>query len=99
MYGVDPALRVRVATTQMVDAATLWLQSVESQLESVSWEQFCIMVRDRFDRDQHELLVRQLLHIRQTSSVSDYISFHFFDRSAHFLQQGCRLCLFHYSLH
>lgn len=74
MYGVDPALRVRVATMQMVDAAALWLQSVESQLESVSWEQFCIMVRDRFDRDQHELLVRQLLHIRQTSSVSDYIS-------------------------
>jgi hypothetical protein len=74
MYGVDPAMRVRVATMQMVDAAALWLQSVESQLESVSWEQFCIMVRDRFDRDQHELLVRQILHIRQTSSVSDYIA-------------------------
>jgi hypothetical protein len=32
------------------------------------------MVRDHFDQDQHELLVRQLLHIRQTSLVSDYIA-------------------------
>lgn len=58
MYGVEPAMHVRVATMQMVDAAALWLQSVETQLESVSWEQFCAMVHDRFDWDQHELLVR-----------------------------------------
>lgn len=32
------------------------------------------MVRDRFDRDQHELLVCQLLHIRQTSSASEYVT-------------------------
>jgi cysteinyl-tRNA synthetase len=74
MYGTDPAMRVRVATMQMVDAAALWFQSVESQLDSVSWEQFCEMVRARFDRDHHELLVRQILHIRQTSTVSDYIT-------------------------
>jgi len=32
------------------------------------------MVRGRFDRDQHELLVRQMLHIRQTSTASEYIT-------------------------
>jgi hypothetical protein len=32
------------------------------------------MVHDCFDQDQHELLVRQLLQIRQTSSVSEYIA-------------------------
>lgn len=31
------------------------------------------MVIDRFGRNQHELLVRQLFHIKQTSSVADYI--------------------------
>ena len=50
---------LRVATMQMVDAAALWLQSVEPQLDTATWEQFCIMVRDRFDRDQHELLVEK----------------------------------------
>jgi hypothetical protein len=74
MYLVEPSMCVRVVSMQMVDAAALWLQSIESQLESVSWEQFCVMVRDRFDQDQHELLVRQLLQIRQTSSVSEYIA-------------------------
>ena len=28
---------------------------------------------DRFGRDQHELLIRQLFHIKQTSSVADYV--------------------------
>ena len=32
------------------------------------------MVHGRFDRDQHELLVRQMLHIRQTSTASEYIT-------------------------
>ena len=30
-------------------------------------------MHDRFDRDQKELLIRQLFHIRQTSSVADYV--------------------------
>lgn len=53
-------MRVRIVTMQMVDAAALWLQSIGPQLANVSWEQFCDMVRDRFDRDQHELLVSRL---------------------------------------
>lgn len=31
------------------------------------------MIHERFSRDQHELLLRQLFHIYQTSSVSDYV--------------------------
>lgn len=74
MYSVDPSMCVRVARMQMVDTAARWLQSLESQLATATWEQFCALVRDRFDRDQHELLIRQLLHICQTSLVSDYVS-------------------------
>jgi hypothetical protein len=32
------------------------------------------MVSERFDRDQHEILLRKLHHIKQTSSVSDYVT-------------------------
>ena len=32
------------------------------------------MIHDRFDRDQHELLVHQMLHIHQTSTASEYIT-------------------------
>jgi len=32
------------------------------------------MVSERFDRDQHELLLRKLYSIKQTSSVTDYVT-------------------------
>jgi hypothetical protein len=50
-----------------------WLQSVEDKLRSCSWHQFSAMVINRFGRNQHELLVRQLFHIKQTSTIEDYI--------------------------
>lgn len=37
------------------------------------WQCFCRLIHQRFGRDQHELLIRQLYHIKQTSSVQDYI--------------------------
>jgi hypothetical protein len=54
--------------------AARWWQSVESTLATASWDTFCAELHSRFDRDQHELLTRQLFHLRQTSTVSDYVS-------------------------
>lgn len=51
-----------------------WFQSVESKLRSSSWLEFCRLLHDRFDRDQKELLIRELFHIRQTTIVPDYIT-------------------------
>jgi hypothetical protein len=31
------------------------------------------MIRERFGKDQHEVLIRQLFHIRQTTTVPDYV--------------------------
>jgi hypothetical protein len=31
------------------------------------------MIHDRFGRDQHEALIRQLFHIRQSGSVAKYV--------------------------
>jgi hypothetical protein len=54
-------------------SAARWLQSVENKARHVSWENFCKLVHDRFGRDQHENLIRQLFHIKQTGSVADYV--------------------------
>lgn len=56
------------------DAAGRWFQSVEKKIRAASWSEFCKLVLDRFGRDQHELLVRQLFHIKQQGSVADYIT-------------------------
>lgn len=58
---------------RFTSAAARWFQSVEQQLTSVSWDAFCAMIHERFSRDQHALLLRQLFNIRQTSSVSEYV--------------------------
>lgn len=55
------------------DPASRWLQSVDRKVKSCTWHDFGLMILDRFGRDQHEVLVRQLFHIRQTGSVADYI--------------------------
>lgn len=73
MYSVDPTMWIKVSTMYFTGAAARWLQSVEVQLAHISWLDFCHLVRDRFGKDEHVVLVRQLFHIRQTSSVADYV--------------------------
>jgi hypothetical protein len=53
--------------------AARWLQSVESKAQYTDWDPFCKMVHDRFGRDQHEILIRQLFHIHQMGPVCEYI--------------------------
>ena len=73
MCSVHPAIWVRVATHHFTHAIARWLQSVESEFQNISWESFSNLIHERFSRDQHELLLRQLFHIKHTSTVSDYI--------------------------
>lgn len=61
MYSVESPMWVRVTTMHFMGLA------------SVDWTAFCAMIHECFSRDQHELLIRQLFHIRQTSPVQDYV--------------------------
>jgi hypothetical protein len=40
---------------------------------TVTWTELCSWIHDCFGHDQHEALIRQLFHIKQISSVQDYI--------------------------
>lgn len=73
MYAVEPAMWIKVATMHFTGLAARWLQSAERKLAHATWPDLCKMIRDRFGRDQHESLIRQLFHIRQTSSVAEYV--------------------------
>lgn len=74
MYGTERDMWISVTEMHFEGAASSWYQSIESDLDSISWEQFCAMVSERFDRDQHEILLRKLHNIKQTSLVSDYVT-------------------------
>jgi hypothetical protein len=71
MYGVEQ--QVRVTSMHLEGPATRWLQSAEHQLRCAGWDKFCVMVHDRFGRDQHEAQIRQLFHIRQSGTVTEYV--------------------------
>jgi hypothetical protein len=73
MYEVDYVTWIAVASMQFVGPAGRWLQSVENQLGYISWESFCALIRERFAKNQHQVLLRQLFHIRQSGSVSSYV--------------------------
>lgn len=69
MYSVEPPMWVCVATMHFTGTAKRGLQSVKHSLATVDWSSFCAMIHERFSLDQHELFLRQLFHIRQTSTV------------------------------
>jgi hypothetical protein len=48
------------------------LQSTESRVVHISWGEFRNLALERVGRDQHQVLLRQLFHIRQISSVVAY---------------------------
>jgi hypothetical protein len=74
MYQVEPHLWLKIAKQQFKDAAAHWIQSIEPELPKLAWPTFCRLLHERFGRDQHQSLIRQLFHIYQTTTVSDYIT-------------------------
>jgi hypothetical protein len=73
MYGVDPAVWVRVSTMHFEGPVAHWLQSVNHHVLTATWKELCTWIHECFGLDQPESLIRQLFHIKQTSSVQEYI--------------------------
>jgi hypothetical protein len=73
MYGVEESLWVWVGWMHMEGTTARWLQSVEHRIREASWTTFCAMIHDRFGRDQHEDIIRQLFHIRWNVAVAAYV--------------------------
>jgi len=73
LYNLDPDVWVMFSMMHFKGAAGRWLQYVEKRLRSVSWGEFTKLLLDRFGREQQEILIRQLFHMRQAGSVSDYV--------------------------
>jgi hypothetical protein len=60
---------VRVATMNFVSTAKRWLQSINHKIPYTDWTSLCVLIRERFCRDQHELLLRQLFQAKMTGTV------------------------------
>jgi hypothetical protein len=74
VFSVASHLWVKIAIMHFVGSATSWLQSIDPSLRHMSWPEFCSAVCARFERDQHNHLLRQFFHIKQSESVTEYIN-------------------------
>ena len=53
--------------------AEFWAQSLDFAIPELAWPKLCKLVCDRFEKDQHNLLLRKFFRIRQSDSIADYI--------------------------
>nr|ACR36904.1 unknown [Zea mays] len=74
MYQVDPAVWIRVISMHLSPTVACWFQAIQRRYVELRWPLFCKLLMDRFGRDQHQALLRQLFRIRQTGSVEEYIT-------------------------
>jgi hypothetical protein len=73
LFHTDPDTWKDYATMYFTGQAKMWLQSVESKIENMGWEEFCSFVCLRFGKLQYQVLIRRLTHVRQTGTVQEYI--------------------------
>jgi hypothetical protein len=71
-YDVAPRRWIKVSTMHLSGATAHWFPAIEQQVLTMSWPQFTTLVLERFGKDQHELLICQLFHIKQTGTVQEY---------------------------
>lgn len=73
IYQIDPGLWVKLAVMRLTGSAALWFQTMEATIRSMNWESFVHAVCTRFDRDEHNHLLRHFFHIKQTAIVSEFV--------------------------
>lgn len=73
MYFVPEHLKSRLASLKFIGNAKFWSQSLDQPAHQYTWLALSTMVCDRFERDQHNILLRHFFRIKQTEGVADYI--------------------------
>jgi hypothetical protein len=62
-----------VATMHFEGAAARWSQSLHHRIWAATWTELCSWIYDKFSCGQHDSLIRQLFHIKQSEFVHGYI--------------------------
>ncbi|CAO2166488.1 unnamed protein product [Urochloa humidicola] len=72
MYNILVGLWVSFATINFKSNAKLWLQTYEAHHTIESWPDLCVAVEHKFGRDLYQNHMRDLLQIKQTTTVEEY---------------------------
>lgn len=73
LWGTPQPQWIQFASAQFEGAAARWLESARRRIPRATWSEFCQHLVQRFGRNQHRTLVRQLCHISQITYVAEYV--------------------------
>lgn len=73
IYSVPDNMWVKLATMYFSGSADFWLQAADPCILVRPWNEFCAAVCSRFEREQHNQLIRQFYHVKQIGTVIDYV--------------------------
>lgn len=73
LYSMHESRKSKIASMHLTSNAAFWAQSLEFPIRELSWSDLCKLVCDRFEKDEHNQLLRQFFRIKQQDSVSNYI--------------------------
>jgi hypothetical protein len=73
LYAVEHPVWVKVSSMHFVGSAACWLSSLDDQFQSFLWVWFCSQLIERFGKDEHEVFIRHLFRISQTTTIKEYV--------------------------
>uniref|UniRef100_A0ACD5WIN7 Uncharacterized protein n=1 Tax=Avena sativa TaxID=4498 RepID=A0ACD5WIN7_AVESA len=72
-WNTPEQYKASYASSLFVGDAATWLESFLPKSPHPTWIEFSSAVQTRFCRNQHQILVRRMFHICQTTTVQDYV--------------------------
>lgn len=67
------SLEPRFSVLNFIDAAAAWLYAYQLRTRVERWDELCLAVCTRFDKDQYQIHMKQLAALKQTSLVAIYL--------------------------
>jgi hypothetical protein len=58
---------------RLTGSAALWFQTLNDPVNSMDWDTFVTAICNRFDKDEHNHLLRHFFHIKHTTTVTEYV--------------------------
>lgn len=65
-------LEDEIPTLNFKGMAATWLQTVQRKGRITEWNQLCEMVMEKFDKNQHQILLKKFDALKQKDSVMEY---------------------------
>jgi hypothetical protein len=73
IWGTPETMWTSYSSSLFTGAAATWLEAFLNKFPDADWSEFVQGVHARFQRNQHQLLLRRLFHASQTGSVEEYV--------------------------